>query len=163
MKNHGAELLALIELDQNEAANLRNELKTIKTDLGSALARNMKLEHRAYFTPLEGIFSLRKKAKEAEMRARKQNVSLANEEFTVTNLLKELCTCRAERDQAKDMLLVEKKCRNRDSRGDPNGSLFTLEIKAAALLHQARYMSKQRDEARLQANKMILLMRQKDA
>ena len=160
LKNHGAELLAMIEFDQDEATHLLNELRTVKTDLGVALARNTKLEHRAYFAPLEGIFSLRSRIKEANMSARKINVSSANVEFTAACLRNELQICREERDQAKEMLFIERKCKVRDNRDDMNGSLFTLEIKAAALLHHAKRLSKCREGARLKGKKRVLFVDQ---
>ena len=162
LKNHGAELLAMIEFDQNEATHLLDELRTVKNDLGVALARNTKLEHRAYFTPLESIFSLRTRIKEANLSARKKNVSSANVEFTAASLRNELHKCREERDQAKDMLYIEKKCKIRDNRDDTDGSIFTLEIKAAALLHHAKRLSKSREAARLKEKKRVLFVDQAD-
>ena len=139
-------------------ALLKEELTVVKTDLNTAIARNTKLEHRAYFTPLEGIFSLRTKAKEAELKVRRLSVQTANEEFVTASLQDDLSKCREERDQAKDMLDVEKHCKMRDNRGEKNDSLFSLEIKAAALLHQARFMSKAREETRQRVKKRVMFL-----
>lgn len=162
LRNHGADLLALIEFDQNETALLKEELVAVKSDLGNALARNMKLQHPSYFNPLDGIFNTRSKVKEAELKVRRLSVQAANEEFTTANLRAELHKCREERDQAKDMLDVVKLCTLRNGHGSKHDSLFTLEIKASALLHQARYMSKAHEETRSMVQQRINFMAEGD-
>lgn len=103
------------------------------------LRNNSPMQHRTY---------LGMNVKARELQARQLSISNANESFYAAKVQSDLRKCRAQRDQAQYMLKVEKSCRLRDNRGNNCDSLFSLEIRAAALLHQAKTLKKVRGNTR---------------
>lgn len=86
--------------------------------------------------------------KARELQARQLSISNESEELISIKLQSALRKCRAQKDQAQYMLKVEKSCRLRDNRGSNCDSLFSLEVRAAALLHQAKILKKVRGDTR---------------
>jgi hypothetical protein len=109
-------------------------------ELEMVLSRNNSpSEHRNYIGT---------NVKARELQARQLSISNESEELYSTKLQSDLRKCRTQRDQAQYMLKVEKSCRLRDNRGSNCDSLFSLEVRAAALLHQAKILKKVRGDTR---------------
>jgi hypothetical protein len=87
-------------------------------------------------------------AKTRELQTRQLSSPNESKDFYSAKLQSDLRKCRAQRDQAQYMLKVEKSCRLRDNRGSNCDSLFSLEVRAAALLHQAKILKKVRGDTR---------------
>jgi hypothetical protein len=109
-------------------------------ELEMVLSRNTSpSDHRNY---------IGKNVKARELQARQLSIPNESGELYLTKLQSDLRKCRAQRDQAQYMLKVEKSCRLRDNRGSNCDSLFSLEVRAAALLHQAKILKKVRGDTR---------------
>jgi hypothetical protein len=94
--------------------------------------------------------------KAAELQSRQLREEAYKEEFFVAQLQDDLFSCCLERDEAKYMLKLERFCKLRDNRGARCDSLFTLEIRASALLHHARSLKRARVGTRVELQKKFM-------